>query len=419
MTAIAYAALWIFIFSVPWEVVGAAGGVAVVARLTGAMALGIALVMVAIGGRFRTLHRFHFAMLLFLLWAGIDLFIFRSVAELPSKYKTFLQLALVVWMIWELARSWPRVVGLLLAYVLGAYVAVGDTIRTYRTEGSALRRFSAGATDPNDLAMTLALALPMAWYLGMTHSRPLIRWVCRAYVPLGMLAIVLTGSRGGLLTALVALLVVPATMGRLTPGRLVMAGMLLFGAAVLSIVYVPDTVMQRLSTTGQEVTGGSLGNRREIWLAGIHAFAQRPLTGYGSGRFLQAVTPELGLNANVAHNSYLSVLVEQGLPGLVLYLLMMFAVYRAIRRLPKIERRFALILFASLCIAILPLTWEDRKPVWFILAALLGLSQAWVSGAGVVRRPPPPRAVPVPIPRVPARVLEPRSARQTDPDVSG
>ena len=40
MTAIAFVALWVFVFSLPWEVVGAAGGVSVVARLTGGAALG-------------------------------------------------------------------------------------------------------------------------------------------------------------------------------------------------------------------------------------------------------------------------------------------------------------------------------------------------------------------------------------------
>jgi O-antigen ligase len=420
MTAIAFVALWVFVFSLPWEVVGAAGGVSVVARLTGGAALGIALITVAIGGRFRRLHRFHLAMLLFLLWIGVDLLLIQHIrGRPPGKFWTFIQLGLVVWMIWELARSYRRVIALLLAYVLGAYVAVGDTLRVYRTEGSALRRFTAGSTDPNDLAMTLALAVPMAWYLGLRHRHPLARWACRVYVPLSMLAIVLTGSRGGLITAFVALLIVPFTMDRLTPARLVTAVALLGVGAGLAIVYVPDTIFERLSTTGAEVAGGGLGNRGQVWLAGLHAFALRPLTGHGTGGFVRAVTPELGIHSNVAHNSYLSLMVEQGLVGLVLYLLMFLAVYRDILRLTRMERRFALILFGTLCIAILPLTWEDRKPVWFVLAALVGFSQAVASSSEATRRPNAPRPVPMPIARAGARGSRPPRSSPGSRDALG
>jgi O-antigen ligase len=418
MTALAYATLWVFVFSLPWEVVGAANGVAIIARLTGAVAMAAVLMTVAITGRFRRLHQFHFFTLLFLTWAGLDLLFFNSTGgKLPAKFWTFVQLSLVVWMIWELAGSRLRLLALLVAYVLGAYVAAFDTLLLYRREAAALRRFTAGGTDPNDLAMTLALALPMAWYLGMRHHRPLIRWICRSYVPIGVLAITLTGSRGGLLTSLVALLIVPLMMDRLTPGRLVTAVVMLAGAAGLAVAYVPNTIVERLSTTRAEVEGGSLGNRGRIWVAGIHAFARRPMTGYGTGGFVRAVTPELGVRANVAHNSYLSVLVEQGIVGLILYLMMLVSVYRSVVRLPKMERRFALTLLATLVVAIIPLTWEDRKPVWFILPALLGLSRAWLATAGATaRRPNASQTGTVGRPRaVPGR-LQPLVAPGGDPD---
>jgi O-antigen ligase len=387
MTSVAYAALWIFIFSVPWEVLGASNGVAIISRVTGGAALGLVLITVAISGQFRRLHPFHIAALIFLIWIAINLFIFSHAPRVPHRFWTFIQLGLVVWMIWECARSWRRLVGLLVAYVLGAYVAAFETILLYRRMAGELRRFTAGDTDPNDLAMTLALALPMAWYLGTTHRQTLVRWISRAYLPVGVLAILLTGSRGGLLTMIVALLVVPLTMDRLTTGRLVTAVAMLAISAGLAAAYIPHTIVERLSTTGAEVETGDLGNRRVIWRAGFHAFERRPLTGYGTSGFKRAVTPELGAASNVAHNTYLSVLVEQGIVGLIPYLLMFVAVYRAIGRLPKLERRFALTLFATLTFAILSLTWEDSKPLWIILAVLVGLSQAWISAGGGVVRP--------------------------------
>ena len=67
-------------------------------------------------------------------------------------------------------------------------------------------------------------------------------------------------------------------------------------------------------------------------------------------------------------------LVEEGLIGLWLYLTMLFSVYFSIRRLPRIERRFALVMFATLLTAMLPLTWEDQKAAWVVMGMLIGLS---------------------------------------------
>jgi O-antigen ligase len=416
MTSLAYGALWLFVFSLPWEAVISIGGVAVASRVTGTLALAVVVVTVTITGRFRRLHPFHVAALLFVIWAAIDLLVFHASDRLPKKFYTYVQLALVLWMIWELAPSWGRQLGLLTAYVFGAYVAAFDTILLYRREAGALRRFAAGNADPNDLAMTLALALPMAWYIGLSTRQPLLRWICRAYLPVGVVAIGLTGSRGGLIVTLLALLVVPFTMARLTPGRLILAIVVLVGSGALAASYVPDTIVKRLATTGTEMEDARFGGRLKLWKAGFHAFEQRPFMGHGTAGFIGAISPELGSMSQVAHNTYLSVLVEQGIVGLILYLLMFLAVFRAVLRLPRLERRFALILLATLALAIAPLTWEDRKPVWYILAALLGLSQAWVTGDGVTRPVSPPRITAAPGPRPVARQGAPLTARGADRD---
>jgi O-antigen ligase len=89
----------------------------------------------------------------------------------------------------------------------------------------------------------------------------------------------------------------------------------------------------------------------------------------------------------VAHNSFISVAVETGIVGLLLYLGMFFAVFLALMRLPSFERRFTLVLLAALMVAMMPLSWDDQKSVWFVLALLLGLSQAPGVGAPRIMRP--------------------------------
>jgi O-antigen ligase len=376
MIPVGYVALWIFIFSLPWEGVIVTGGTAVVPRLTGMIAVGSAALAVTLTGRLRRWHLFHVAALLFVLVAGLNLFFTAPGGHLPAKYYTFVQLFLVLWMIWEIARTRRAVHGLMLAYVSGAYVAALLTLTVLHSHGTAMRRYVAGDFDPNDLAMTLALAVPMAWYLGTVFQKPLLRLFCRAYLPLGLLALGLTGSRGGMLTAGVALMIVPLSMTKLTPGRLIAAMLTLAITATVAANYVPERVVERLATTSSDISRLSFGGRFKFWVAGLEAFTQKPLMGYGTGGFVRAIYPILGSVSLVAHNSFISLLVEEGLVGLLLYLTMMLAVLGAVLRLPKFERRFALLLLATLFVAMSPLTWEDRKPVWFILAALLGLSQA-------------------------------------------
>jgi len=373
MISIAYGALWLFVFSVPWERLIILSGISIISKATGALALGMTLLVMVISARLRRWRGIHVAAFLFVAWASIGVMILH-LQEIPAKLYTFIQLFMVMWMVWELATTASRIRGLLLAYVLGAYVAALETILLYRRAAGELRRFAAGGMDPNSLAMTLALGLPMAWYLGMTHPKSRVRWICRLYLPIGLFGIVLTGSRGGLITAMVALLIVPLAMTNLSPGKLVSTVAMLAISGALAVAYVPDTVIARLSTTGESVQDLSLGGRFRLWQAGMHAFFQRPVMGFGTSAFKQAINPEMGSLTQLAHNSYISVLVEEGIIGLMLYLLMFLLVLGPILRLPRLERRFALVLLATLMVAMSPLTWEDQKPVWFILAVLIGMA---------------------------------------------
>jgi len=43
------------------------------------------------------------------------------------------------------------------------------------------------------------------------------------------------------------------------------------------------------------------------------------------------------------------------------------------------DRRFALALYCTMGITMLPLSWESQKAVWFVLGALEGLARAQVT----------------------------------------
>jgi len=372
MTWVAFYSLWLFVFALPWERLVALPGLYIVSRATGALALSLTLFAVVMSGRVRRWRAYHVAAFLFVIWAGVTVWV-NGASRIPGKYYTFVQLFVVMWMMWELAPTPERVRRLLAAFALGGFVPALATIGLFIQSRGSLRRFSAAGADPNSLAMTLALVMPIAWYLSLTTQRPLRRWIYRAYIPIGLLAATLTGSRGGMLAWIVALSIIPLTM-KLSPGRLAAVMGMLALSAVLLVTYVPENIVERLGSTSSSLQGGGLGGRLKFWIAGLHAFQFKPLAGYGVGRFISAITPELGANALVAHNSFISVLVEEGLIGLILYCSMLLAVFRTVLDLPSLERRFALVLFATLNTALLPLTWEDEKAAWFVMSILLGMS---------------------------------------------
>ncbi len=370
MTNIAYAALWLFCLAVPMENVIVIPGFGTISKLMGMVALLLTALATVINARVRRIQTFHILAVLFVVLAGLG--VFRSIDEprAITKFITYFQLLLVLWMIWELAPSFQRQRGLLLAYVCGAYVSATSTFMDYR-EGlhirKAVARFATGAFDPNDLGMTLALAIPMAWYLAVTERRPLIRWACRAYVPLGVLGIGLTASRGAMIAMLVALLIIPAAMTRLSPAKVVGTILVLAVVGSVAVSYIPETTWKRWSTTKSEVETGTMNSRLNTWRVAVRVFTWKPILGYGTSGFNWAVKGQ-------SHNSYLAILIEQGVVGFILYFGMFVAVVLNVLRLPRLERRFGLILMATLAIAILPLGWDDRKPVWIILAVLSAMT---------------------------------------------
>jgi O-antigen ligase len=74
-----------------------------------------------------------------------------------------------------------------------------------------------------------------------------------------------------------------------------------------------------------------------------------------------------------AHNTFLSILAEEGLVGFGLFLLLWLGLVLPVLRLPNLVRNLWLVTLATWATGVFTLTWEDRKPTWF----LFGLLAAW------------------------------------------
>ena len=103
---------------------------------------------------------------------------------------------------------------------------------------------------------------------------------------------------------------------------------------------------------------------------------ERPLIGVGAGAYPEAVRPRLGTPAMaghqyVAHNTYLSVLVESGLIGFGLFALRSWSLAAFVWMMPSTERALWSVMLLVCGVGVTTLTWEHRKPVWFMAALIM------------------------------------------------
>jgi O-antigen ligase len=140
---------------------------------------------------------------------------------------------------------------------------------------------------------------------------------------------------------------------------------------------VPQSAWLRIFQFGSELSEGTLTHRTVLWAAGLDAFRNHPFLGVGSGAYGLTIlrvadfSYKTGDAANaVAHNTFLSVLVELGVVGaLLLFMLLASMVYSAIR-MRYLERCLWIVLMLTWMIGVSALTWEYRKPTWLLFSLL-------------------------------------------------
>jgi O-antigen ligase len=402
---IAYCFLLALTFAIPWENSIIIPGIGTIGRLIGLVTAAFGVLALVLRGRLRHPATFHYLSAVFVAWSMLTLMWTVDMPTTMERISRTVQGAALPWLVWELASSSGRRRGLLQAYVLGAYVSAVDTIGNYQagiSSHEATGRFTAEGFNPNDLGFLLVLALPMAWHLGISYRNPILRWLNRIYLPVGIVAILLTGSRSSLITAMLAMTIVPLTFTRLKFGMKAGVVAALAVAVIATIQVVPATTWQRLGTIGQEIESGTLNERRVIWEAGLQVFQRHPIGGIGAGAFAPAVVPFLGY-AKTPHNSYISALVELGLVGFTIFILMLVSIFFHARGATDHDRRFVYVLLLTLVVGLLPRAWETYKPTWLMFGLLLlpvetSMMAAEPQAGRAPARPPRMRRAPVPPP---------------------
>jgi O-antigen ligase len=203
--------------------------------------------------------------------------------------------------------------------------------------------------DANDLATLIASAMPLTLYFALGQRRLAVRVLAIAGLALLSVGMIRSGSRGGFiaLLAVVAFVLVGFTT---LPARARVTGL----AAILAVVFAASSnqywmQMQTMLNPHQDYNLTSDAGRLKIWERGIGYMMAHPLVGVGGQNFSVAegtISPlarrqerGIGVRWGAAHNTFIQVGAELGVPGLVLFVGLIAAAFRSLRRVTRQSSR--------------------------------------------------------------------------------
>lgn len=195
--------------------------------------------------------------------------------------------------------------------------------------------------DPNEYAMTLLMGVPFWWLMGASTQSAVVKVLSMLSLAPIFWAFFNTGSRGGLL-ALLALLVMLLLQASPAKKMMIIAGtcvsLLVLSATMpsyLKVRYLTFFSVDSAPVTQSEQTYlesdiGSAEGRKNLLKKSVTVTLEHPIFGVGPGNFPVALYSEAvkkGANMGwaVTHNSYTQISSETGIPGMILFVMLIWA----------------------------------------------------------------------------------------------
>lgn len=231
--------------------------------------------------------------------------------------------------------------------------------------------------DSNYFTVAALVTLPLAFELMMISEKRVQRIFALGCLCLTMLAIMLGASRGGFLGIVVGLgYLVFRSERRARNLRIISIVIIPF------LVFAPNSPVRRML---HPVPGDTASIQKHLigWKAGVNMVLHNPLTGVGLGNYKLRVaeydtTGTVRLEPHIAHNAYLEIAAEMGIPGLVIYLLLMVSSFFSLNRTRKRALRNDALKLAAVAtgmqaallgvwVAIFFVSAQYTKLFWFLL----------------------------------------------------
>lgn len=395
ITALGFTAIlaaWTVSFFIPFYAVGNLLLKAGLVLTAAALIVAVAKQRSAIRIRLRQVAPFAAAGLALLAWLAASVLWAEDTATAFSELWKFGISVLIFLAIATLVDSKQAIRILIAAFVVGALVTAlgallgfqGGPVNSLPSEG----RVQGGSGDPNVLAAAVIAGIALAAGLLKAARRPPLRVALLAAFVVFGLAAAATGSRGGIVAALAAMIAALAVM---RGERRAVVGLALATLAAGAVwLASSESSLHRLTSFGDRGDG-----RGDLWRIAWEMFTHHPLQGVGLQNFIPTA-PDYVLHPGaltfihlitekpvVAHNTYLQFLAETGIVGLVLFLVVVALSLTATLRAAAIHERAGDHAFATLCrcvfvaaVALLAADFFISAGVDYKLWAVLGFGPA-------------------------------------------
>ncbi len=276
----------------------------------------------------------------FVAWSGMSAAWAVSSGTAISSTLRFLLDVLLFPIVFGAIRRREHVVWIVGAFVFGASVSA---VLGLLESGGA--RLVGGIGDANTEAALLVAAMSMN--IGLISVLPRDS-AARALAVLAevimAVAFLDTGSRGGVVALGVALVTAVLFGGRWRARAAVVV--------LLAVVLVPFYVFA-LAPSGavQHLSSDTTSGRADLWRVGVKMWETNPVAGVGSGNFVVAEHQYVQTSGPIAradviidlphvtHNTYLQILDELGVPGLIAFLVIVVGSISAALRAARIYER--------------------------------------------------------------------------------
>jgi hypothetical protein len=191
--------------------------------------------------------------------------------------------------------------------------------------------------DSNDLAVVYAMGIPFVFFWFWRGSAP-IKLFAILTALLAAVGIHLTGSRGGLLalgTVIIYMVIRVKEIGPLL--RTALVGGMLLGVMLATQTETFNQLL--LALQGKDYNTAAEDGRIEVWKRGIGYALTHPVTGVGvfcfeiaEGKLSGRSTTSRGIRWTSAHNSYVQIIAENGIPTFLFWVGMIYSSIRELRR---------------------------------------------------------------------------------------
>ncbi|MCX6357557.1 MAG: O-antigen ligase family protein [Candidatus Aureabacteria bacterium] len=240
---------------------------------------------------------------------------------------------LASWLVRDRDGIKNSIFAIMVSTLMVAFLATKDTVTPTHFDWE--RRESGVINQANILAAFFAYYMFYFVSYAKMYRENLKAWLLLPCLYPCARGLMLTFSRGGYIAFAVTLLYVSYLWHR---GACVLVAFCLLFVWVKPDLFLPQSAVERLRGTVVEVDAGygmverhieeSSQGRLSVWAAGLKVIMANPILGTGYGQFPLCVGQyDPGVGGMDAHNTYILIAAEMGIPALVVFIVITFKLF--------------------------------------------------------------------------------------------